>query len=110
MGAELVVDGGCNFAGGVVICSPSGATYRCIVRCPVCKRRTRHIVRMAVWYGDDVTCLACGNEWSDGYRRTTKAQAKRGVTLARSKWATAGTRKAAFAWLWSEMNEYAAMP
>lgn len=35
-------------------------------RCPVCEKRTRHLVSMYAWYGDSHKCLNCGDEWRDG--------------------------------------------
>ena len=34
--------------------------------CPTCKRRTTFACFLYQWYGWDVTCLACGENWQDG--------------------------------------------
>ena len=36
--------------------------------CPTCERRTYSVGLFFEWYGWDVTCLACGEEWQDGER------------------------------------------
>ena len=36
--------------------------------CPTCNRRTYMLWRHTPWYGVDVTCLRCGEEWQDGQR------------------------------------------
>jgi hypothetical protein len=36
--------------------------------CPTCERRRFMFWRHVPWYGIDLTCLRCGEEWSDGER------------------------------------------
>jgi hypothetical protein len=45
-------------AAEVVICAPQGWTYRAVLRCRKCKRRTRHLVTTYVWYDPTAHCLA----------------------------------------------------
>ena len=36
--------------------------------CPTCERRRFMLWRHVPWYGVDMTCLRCGEQWSDGER------------------------------------------
>lgn len=91
----------CNIiAPGVIICSPSTWSYRAILKCPVCKRRRRHIVTLEGYYGSTIGCLGCGDRWMDGelcprpwrpgWREESRAQ-------LRHKWANAMTKRDAVA-------------
>lgn len=104
MSNDTAMSGGCYGGDGLIICTPRGVTYRAVRRCPICKARTRHTVLVQVWYGEDVTCLRCGNMWSDGWQWTTEEDAKGNLAGAHARWVAATTRKAAFAFLHSEMN------
>ena len=35
-------------------------------RCPTCARRTRQLCEFEEWYGWTLTCLSCGDAWTDG--------------------------------------------
>lgn len=63
--AEATV-GGCLIGPQVIICSPTSVLGWRITYCPTCERRRKMLVRSAVWYGDDLTCLTCGDAWQDG--------------------------------------------
>lgn len=36
------------------------------VACPTCKRRTFMVGFFYEWYGWTLTCLGCGDQWTDG--------------------------------------------
>jgi hypothetical protein len=36
------------------------------VACPTCERPSYCVVLFYEWYAPDVTCLRCGERWSDG--------------------------------------------
>lgn len=51
------------------ICTPTIATWKtALVNCPTCGRETSMIVEYLEWYGDQKTCLECGDVWADGER------------------------------------------
>jgi len=38
------------------------------IYCPTCAKRTAMFWRHTPWYGNDTTCLRCGESWQDGER------------------------------------------
>jgi hypothetical protein len=71
----------------LVVCAPRGFTYRRILRCRKCKRRTRHLVTTYVW--DDPTFRCLAHEVRVPY--SDRKDPRRAMAL----WAAAMTRKAA---------------
>lgn len=39
-----------------------------VLHCPTCERRRRMWRTYTDWYGSNLTCLTCGEEWQDGVR------------------------------------------
>lgn len=35
-------------------------------RCPTCKKDQAFVIEIIAWYGQDATCLGCGERWNDG--------------------------------------------
>jgi hypothetical protein len=85
---------------GIIVCSPPAWTYRAILRCPVCKRRRRHVVTLGGYYGSTIGCLGCGDSWMDGelaprpWRRGWREESK---ARLRAKWASAMSKRDAYA-------------
>lgn len=50
----------------LVVCSPPSFDERRVFYCPICKQRRRMLCRRFVWYGTELTCLGCGDSWTDG--------------------------------------------
>lgn len=49
--------------------APAPAKEECaVIDCPTCQRPRRMFVRFFEWYGAQVTCAGCGEEWNDGER------------------------------------------
>jgi len=71
----------------LIICAPTGFTSRRILRCPKCKRRTRHLVTSYVWYDPIFLCLAHEVRVPGSYRKSPER--------ARAMWDAAMTRQAA---------------
>ena len=45
----------------VYVCGPRVlALARRVVRCHLCRRRTRHVVALYAWYESSLKCCACG--------------------------------------------------
>jgi hypothetical protein len=58
----------CHLIQGAVICEPTTFNWRTRRHCPTCVRiRWMHVAE-AIWYGATITCLGCGEAWSDGER------------------------------------------
>ena len=87
------------------VCAPSGFRYRTIRHCPYCERRRRFVVHTFVWYGPEVMCGGCGNQWSDGERRrlTNKAKAVNRHVF-QGAWSKAKTRAEMLEWLERELD------
>jgi len=84
----------------VYICAPRGFTYRTFRRCRKCKRVTRHLVTLYVWYDPTLRCLAHEVRVPGSYRKDPRR--------AMALWAAAGTRKQAHAAVCEEaMRNYA---
>ena len=49
--------------------APAATEVKVLVRrCPTCAGRRRMLCEHYEWYGWNVTCLGCGEAWSDGER------------------------------------------
>jgi len=75
---------------GLHICAPQ-TDLRHLMRidCPTCKRRTFAVGFHAPWYGWDLTCLKCGEEWSDGEMRRRPFAPRwrlRNIERAKARW------------------------
>lgn len=86
----------CAQGGDLVICSPpQGVVRRKVMDCPVCERRTRHvIVWQGAYYAEILTCCRCGDSWSEGWRMErpfARGWRKAAVACAREDWASAMT-------------------
>lgn len=85
---------GCIVGGGIAICGVGGLSYRTITYCPTCECRRRFVVRWQMWYGDDATCLGCGDSWQDGdlcprpFRRGWRRER---IERAKKQYANAGS-------------------
>lgn len=90
----------------LIICGPRGPLFRAIKLCPTCKTRRRFVVRAEAWYGDYWHCCHCGDVWNEGeplmrpFKPRWRAEAAR---KHQEMWKTAGTRKAAMAWLMADV-------
>lgn len=57
--------------------------------CPTCKRSRRMLGWLYEWYGWTLTCLGCGDRWTEGemherpFRRGWRAQSK---ASAKARW------------------------
>jgi hypothetical protein len=71
----------------LVVCAPRAFTYRAILRCRRCKRRTRHLVSLFVWYEPTIRCLAHEVRVPGSYRKDPRR--------AMALWVAAGTREQA---------------
>ena len=58
----------CLHGDGFVLCTPTTFNWRTVRPCSTCDQRRWMLVEEAVWYGATITCLACGDAWSDGER------------------------------------------
>ena len=75
-----------------------GFYYRRVMFCPTCDRRRRFVCHFEAWYGVDVTCLGCGDRWSDGEmaeRPFQRGWRQESVKRAREQWASALDYRAA---------------
>jgi len=71
------------------ICGGSDTWRRAILRCPVCKRRTRHINGVVYGgYGSNDICLACGALMTDleCLHEGTKEERERRIQMAKTVW------------------------
>lgn len=51
------------------ICAPSPThTSLLVCHCPTCNDIRQFLVEDFEWYGAKLTCLTCGDAWSDGER------------------------------------------
>ncbi len=85
---------GCvEFAPDSWICTgPRGIVRRLVRHCPNCKRRRRFVQSYGGWYGDTLTCVACGDAWSEGQRMErpfARGWRKQAINHARAQWAAA---------------------
>jgi hypothetical protein len=48
------------------LCRPESFPIRRVLRCPTENRRRRMAGHLALWYGATITCLGCGDSWTDG--------------------------------------------
>jgi hypothetical protein len=92
----------------VVICAPDSYPWRGIQFCPTCERRRRFAGFDQAWYGVTLTCLACGDSWSDGemlerpFRRGWRDRAR---AEARKWWdRAAGMRQGHLAWIKDQLR------
>lgn len=93
----------------VVFICDGGAAFeeRRIMFCWTENRRRRFVVRSQAWYGATLTCLGCGDSWSDGergYRPFARGWRQKAIADATKRWNAitlrAPERRAAFhAWL-----------
>jgi hypothetical protein len=92
----------------VIVCG--GGTYtRRVLHCVTCKRLRRVVsLERSLWYAPILTCLGCGDSWSDGemmprpFARGWRAKA---VEKAKRDWAAAMTPAEYKAWLDAQMRE-----
>lgn len=53
----------------VYICSPHPVNWKVIRKtCPTCNKRRKMLVEYYEWYDAMISCLSCGDQWSDGER------------------------------------------
>lgn len=74
----------------VRVCAP-WPTDRKLARidCPTCKRRTFAVGWFAEWYGWDLTCLRCGEQWAEGEmlpRPFLRGWRKKSIEAAKARW------------------------
>jgi hypothetical protein len=60
----------CAKIGTAIVCGSWGnPNMRKVIYCPTCEQRRWFLVHWAgMWYGQDITCLTCGDSWADGER------------------------------------------
>ena len=71
--------------------APQPVTKRKFRRhCPTCQKRTTFIAFGYEWYGWLVTCLSCGDQWSDGERCErpfARGWRAKSIERAKKRWA-----------------------
>lgn len=91
----------------VAICRPATVAIRRVLKCPTCDRRRRMAGHLALWYGATLTCLGCGDMWTDGemHPRPFKPRWRaENIAAARSAWSAAVSRAEEQAWFRAEME------
>lgn len=48
------------------LCRPASFPVRCTAHCPTCGSEQRMAGHLQLWYGQTITCLGCGDMWTDG--------------------------------------------
>lgn len=77
------------------LCVPQGFAWRSVRHCPTENRRRRMLVVAFVWYPPTITCLGCGDAWSEGghlVRPFARAWRRAATARARTQWTAATTR------------------
>jgi len=80
-----------QFGPDLVICGFDGdLVRRHYMRCPTCERRRRFVETFGgVWYAPTITCCACGDSWSEGWRGErpfARGWRKAAIREAQRKW------------------------
>ena len=93
----------------VNVCRPAQFPIRRILHCPVEDRRRRMAGYDAPWYGVTITCLGCGDMWTDGqmHPRPFKPRwRKENIAAAREWWDKAAglTEEDRRAWIRAEIK------
>ena len=82
--------------GGYICGAGPHPTTRRILPCPTEGRRRRMVQKYGgLWYGDDLTCLGCGDAWADGERYArpfARGWRQKQIARARADWDRAVTR------------------
>lgn len=70
------------------ICRPATLPIRCEVNCPTCNSVQRMAGFLQLWYGQTITCLNCGDQWTDGemHSRPFKSRWRAENRAAAQKW------------------------
>ena len=56
-----------GWIGNLHIHAPEPDVRECVViDCPTCERQRRAYAAHTPWYGWDITCAGCGDQWQDG--------------------------------------------
>jgi hypothetical protein len=88
----------------VVVCRYPIFYTRRVRNCPTCDRRRRFVdTDRGLWVGPILTCVGCGDSWSEGCRMErpfARGWRQRAIADARAKWAQA--RPYAELWAWIE--------
>ena len=67
---------------------PKTFNWRTNRHCPTCERRRWFLASHAIWYGTTLTCLGCGDTWTDGERHErpfAPAWRERSIAAAKRK-------------------------
>jgi hypothetical protein len=95
----------------VILCGGGGIYTRRVLHCITCKRRRRVVsLERSLWYAPILTCLGCGDSWSDGellerpFARGWRAKA---MAKAKADWAAAVTPAEHKAWFDAEIKAFA---
>lgn len=70
------------------LCRPETFPVRRTVHCPTCNSEQRMAGYLAIWYGQTLTCLNCGDMWTDGemHPRPFKPRWRKENIAAAQKW------------------------
>lgn len=101
-----------EFAPNAYICTTGvREILRRIRHCPTCKRRRRFVIveGWSAWYAPTLTCLGCGDSWSEGWRMERpfrRGWRQEAIAQAKAQWANAHrqTDEERRAWLRSSLG------
>lgn len=91
----------------VIVCRAVSAAIRRVLLCPTCAQRRRMAGHLALWYGATLTCLGCGDTWTDGEMHPLPFKPRwreENIAAAREAWASAVSRAEERSWFRAELE------
>lgn len=97
------------------LCSPDTLPIRLTCNCPVCGSDQRMAGFLQLWYGQTITCLGCGDMWTDGemHPRPFKPRWRAENTAKAQQWwdeAEGYTDEKRSAWIQAQIEAEKAAP
>lgn len=97
------------------ICRPATFSVRRTAQCPTCGSAQRMAGFLQLWYGQTLTCLGCGDRWTDGemHPRPFKPRWRAENKTAAQRWwdkAEGYTDAARAAWIREQIEAERAAP